>query len=208
MKKTIRILSLLLAVVALFSFVSCGKTELTKKFTRGTVSGDVYTSTFGEFSFTKPADWKFMTDEEIAAAQGIAAEVFDEEKFAEQEEGTVIDMFAQSTASSDNFSISFSKGSAFTDLEKTFTASVDMVKSTYEKINWTVDVGNTETITLAGREWRKVAITVSNGAASMIQYLYFCQIGVYICSATGTTLNTYTAEQFEAMFAKVERENA
>lgn len=71
--------ALALAVLMLLSAVSlaaCGSDKgTTKKYARGTVTGNVYHSDFAELTFTKPDDWTFATDEEIAKMLGVGLEM-------------------------------------------------------------------------------------------------------------------------------------
>lgn len=76
-----KILAIILVVVMLCC-TACGQvTEEDKKLVRGTVENGVFTSEFGDFTFTPPATWTFASDDEILAMMDLsAADMTEEEK--------------------------------------------------------------------------------------------------------------------------------
>lgn len=97
--------ALALAVLMLLSAVSlaaCGSDKgTTKKYARGTVTGNVYHSDFAELTFTKPDDWTFATDEEIAKMLGVGLEMMkDGDSFDSSELESTIEFQALSVIGS------------------------------------------------------------------------------------------------------------
>ena len=62
-----KLTALLLAFVLVLSFAACGTedADTPKEFSRGVITGDVYESEYSGLRFTKPADWKYYTDDEL-----------------------------------------------------------------------------------------------------------------------------------------------
>ena len=78
MKKILAIIM----VVAMLCCTACGQiTEEDKELVRGAVENGVFTSEFGDFTFTPPSTWTFASDDEILAMMDLsAADMTEEEK--------------------------------------------------------------------------------------------------------------------------------
>ncbi len=72
----------IIMVVAMLCCTACGQiTEEDKELVRGTVENGVFTSKFGDFTFTPPSTWTFASDDEILAMMDLsAADMTEEEK--------------------------------------------------------------------------------------------------------------------------------
>ncbi len=72
----------IIMVVAMLCCTACGQiTEEDKKLVRGTVEDGVFTSEFGEFTFTPPAGWTYTSEDEMFAMMDLsAADMSEEEK--------------------------------------------------------------------------------------------------------------------------------
>ncbi len=218
--KSIRILALILAICACLVLASCakdsddesGKTiaekineKVPKKFTRGTVKGNVYESEFLGLKFTKPSDWVFYTDDEIAQASGTAKDLLeDPEAFEKASEGEIMDMFAATADGTTNVTITFDKGSAFTDLNKSVDASVKLLKDAYAQMGFTAETSAKKEEKLGGSTFTTVEITLDLGnGATMKQYCYFKLQNQYMCSIAFTT-TTESKSTLTAMVSAID----
>lgn len=200
MKKTCtRILTFALVVILLFSLLSCGAKA--PAFSRGTIDGDVYTSEFAGLTFTKPADWIYLTDEQIAEVMGVASEVMGNDTLEETSEGSVIDLYAASQTSGDNVNITFSKGNAFTNLNVSIAASLELIKQQYESVGFTCTISDPTDAKLGSVSCKVATATVNVNGISMTQYCYFAMFGRYVTSIICTSVSGATQADFEAMFS-------
>ena len=78
--KRVSYLALALALVLSLTACSIGS----KKFERGVVEGQTYTSQFLGLTCTAPAEYTYLSDEEIAQRNHLAAEAVDDEELAKQ----------------------------------------------------------------------------------------------------------------------------
>ncbi len=89
-----------------------GNENTNVKISRGKINGNVYKNTFLNLTFTKPSDWNYATDEEIAATMNIAVDFFKEEyaqglEEALEKNGSVYDMLAKTPDGGSNVIISY-----------------------------------------------------------------------------------------------------
>ena len=200
MKKiTTRILSLILMVGLVFALVSCGSA---KTFTRGKTTGNTYKSDFLGLSFTKPGDWYFYSDDQIAQLLGTTTEILnDTAAFEAAAETQLIDFMAATEDGTNNVNVTFVKGSMVTQVDASIDATMDTMKKEYEHLGGTCTVSAKTERQLGKVAFTEVTMTVSAGIVKMNQFCYFCKIGntlvnIVCTSATGTTM-----EDFEAMFS-------
>ena len=196
-KQILRILALTVAMFTVFSLCACSQST---PFKRGTQEGNVYKSEFLSLTFEKPEDWAFYTDAEIAEVTGRAAEVLDDEGFEKEVEGSIIDFYAAGQ-SGDSVNLTFSKGTAFTDLDKSIEASIDEVKSQYASLGWTVEVGEEKDAKLGANTFKGYGIKVAADGLEMMQYMYFAKTGKYVECLACTSVSGMSQADFEAMFS-------
>ncbi len=201
MKKSFRFFALVLAALMLTALVSCDTAAAAKKYSRGTVDGNVFTSTFSGLTFTKPDDWVYYTDEEIADATGTALEMFkDNEAFEKAADASLIDFYAVAE-SGDNVNLSYSKGVLFTLFQPSIDKTVADTRAAYESAGITCVVGGQTDAKLGSVEMQKVTFTLTYYGVEMHQYCYFTMVGNYFMSVACTTVTGLTAADFEAMFS-------
>lgn len=94
MKKTIALV--LSIVLMLGTLTACGKKEEKVEFSRGTMSGNTYTSTFAGIKFEAPDDWTLASEEELNAMMNVALDTTDANALQKKylELSTVYDMIA------------------------------------------------------------------------------------------------------------------
>lgn len=202
-KKIIRASALLLAAVMLFALVGCSSlADAGKKFTRGTVSGNVYHSDFAELTFTAPEDWYFYSDEEIAAVLGTSAELMsDPEAFEKATESEAIDFIAVAPDGTTNVGLSFTKGNVLTDLDASLVKSTDTLTEQYGQMGFSCTVKEPVERKLGNQTFKVAEFSVDLGNATMTQYFYMAKIGIYLATATVTCTDGTAAATFEAMFS-------
>lgn len=141
-----------------------------KPFSRGTVSGNVYTSDFIGITFHAPDSWYFYTDEEIAAlVNSTTSYMKDPSSFEKATEGELIDFFCNSPDSGCNVDLAYTKAPAFVNLDGCVDATIVELQQQYENMGFTSTISASVTRTLCGREYRMLEVRVSG---YMTQYLY------------------------------------
>ncbi|MBR2926065.1 MAG: hypothetical protein IKC31_00620 [Clostridia bacterium] len=208
-----KILALALAVVTMLLLASCdfplfntqsddGKQP--SEISRGTIKGDVYTSEYLGLSFTKPEEWVYSTDEEIAAALNLGADMILGENFknALENNGTIYDMMVVDIVTRSNINVGFE------NLSKTFASNITVeqyiqaVKTQMESVaGMTVTFPESfETVKLGKTEFTKVECTATVQGVAMKQVYYLKKVDNIMCFITVTIPRGYTVEQIEAMF--------
>lgn len=200
MNKAKRIIVAFLAFAMLICFASCVKTD--KPFSRGVVDGDTYTSEFLGLTFTKPSNWKFLSDEEIKTAFNLSSQVFDNPEFIEKaEEATTVDFFAVGPDSS-NINIGIVKAKTKVDLISSVKKTFDDTAKIYRDSGWYVVIGETEDVLLGNIKTKRVIVNITTDLNSkMTQYNYCFAFGNYYVTVCCTSVTNYKAEDFEAMFS-------
>ena len=204
-----RIIALLLVIVSFASLTGCifditGSANLTK----GTVDGNVYTNENLGLKFTKPASWKYYTDEEIAESMDIAVESFLEDNFSKALENNpaIIDMMAVDSATGTNINLSYE------NLRKSFSSNISIEKYIEALKNQTDNLsGMTVTFpdeydkaNLGGTEFVKCVCSTKAYNTTMTQVYYLHKISGYMVSIIVTIPSGYTVKEIENMFKPIE----
>ena len=197
-----KLTSLLLAVVMVVLLVGCmgGSVEIS----RGTTSGDTYRSETLNLQFTKPASWVYATDEEIAAAVNVGADLLDNEdlKTALENNPAIYDMLVKDLSTGTNVMIGYENlaktlssnitEKQYLDAVKEQFGAVSSVKVTFSETYDTVKLGKTDFL-------RVVCNTTASGV-SMQQVYYVHKMDGYMGLVIVTIPKGYTVAQIEAMF--------
>lgn len=214
-----RILAILLALSLIFCFTACDMSafeegfnqaiedvakESNKEITRGTIDGDVYKSEFSGITFTKPSDWRYYTDEELAEALNIGLDVFDTSNFSKKitELASVYDMMVidDSTGTNINFcyeNVKLTNGGSITEEEY-----IEKMKENVNKQSaFTIDFGEPSTVTLCGNTYQRVICNTDYQGIEMTQVYYVRSMGDFINSIVVTIVSGYDVEDIEAMFS-------
>ena len=197
-----KFLALTLAVVMALLLVACNSTS--PELSRGTIKDNVYTSEYLGLSFTKPESWVYSTDEEIAAAMNLGADLFLNENFKEalENNSNIYDMMVVDSITRTNINVGFE------NLSKTFASNITVeqyvqaLKTQLSNVSgMTVTFPESfETVTLGKTEFTKVACTVTAQGVSMKQVYYLNKMDKFMCHIIVTIPSGYTVEQIEAMF--------
>lgn len=175
-----------------------------KTVSRGTIEGNVYTSEFIGVSFTKPDLWVYSTDEEIAAAMQIGAELLDAENFAEQAEkmNNVYDMMVRDMLTGNNINIVFenlkASGSSNITEEQYIEVAKAQLKEQASMLNYVF--GEAEKCKLGEQEFYRLPAEGGYSGVSFEQRIYIRKEGTYMIVITLTLFDGNDGSAYEAMF--------
>lgn len=217
-----KVISIFICAVLVFSLAACtgGKTDTDKatdtsstnapvqtteapkskvEISRGTIEGDVYTNEFAEFRFTKPAEWKFLSDEEIASTINIGQDALDlnflEKALAEK--STIYDMASQDEYGNsvmvcyENTMISALREISvdeYTQIMKTQLAAVEEIEYEFQ---------SSEDIKIGETDFRKLVFSATTQGYTITQAYYVKAIGKYVVTVIVTAVEDVSA--IEAM---------
>ncbi len=177
--------------------------EIIPSVSRGVIEGNVYKSKFSGITFTKPDSWVYSTDEEIAAAMNMGAEMLNQGEFEKTmaQVKSVYDMRAISATTGANISVQYenlalSLMSSMTE-EQYIDAFIGIIND-QEGVEIKNDVKSS--IKLGDKEYTKVEYVLSMSGVEVNQAVYVRKIGNYMNSII-VTLVTETVEEIEAMFS-------
>ncbi len=204
-----RFVMLLLVMSLLVTTVGCAAMALIpavkgKSVSRGTIEGDVYTSEFIGVSFTRPSTWVYATDEEIANAMQIGAELMNKENFAAQAEkmNNVYDMMASDLMSGDNINIVFENLKASNSSNITEEQYIEVVKNMLKEqvAMFNYVVGDAEKCKLGQQEFYRLPIEGNYLGADFKQFMYIRKEGTYMVVITLSLFSDKKLAEYEAMF--------
>lgn len=209
-----KFLAILLALVMLVSFAACSAEEAVKdlaeisnkKITRGTIDGNVYSSEYAQFTFTKPDDWNYSTDEELAALINSSSDMISASSFEKTlaDAGSVYDMMAKDDVTGSNIMVMF-ENLTVTNAGRSVTAEeyLDILKENLagQTTDMTYNFMAQEDVTIGGNEYLKATFTVTIATSILSQVYYMRAIDNVMCVIISTPANGVTAEDIEAMLA-------
>lgn len=173
------------------------------KVSRGEISGDVYTNAFAGFSFTKPADWAYLTDEEISQVINLGqsiVELSDIEK-ALAETSAVYDMAAMSPYGK-SVMICYTSAMLSETKKMTLDEYETTLKDEIENTDYIdYEFQSSENTTLGNGTYRKIVFSASISGIEMTQVYYARVIDKYIVTVI-VSADASEVEAIEAMFSK------
>lgn len=193
--------ALLLAVLMVVMLVACnlGGPELS----RGEIDGNVYKNEFLGIEFTKPASWRYCSDEEIASTMNIAAENLKGENLKKslEKNPAICDMMVVDQSTGTNMNI------VYENLRKSFSSNITMekyveeLKKTMESEEMSVTFPDKlEKVKLGDTEFTKCECTIKAYGITMTQVYYLKKIDGYMASVIVTIPSGYSVSDIEAMF--------
>ena len=197
-----KLVSLALALITVVMLIGCTSTKT--EVSRGVIEGDVYKSEFIGIEFTKPESWVYSTDEEIAAALDMGADMLVEDKFKDsiKEADFLYDMMVKEVTTGTNINVGIE------NLSKTFSTNItekqylDALKSQLEEVT-SMDVSfpdEYETAKLGDVEFTKAVCETKVQNITMTQVYYTRKVGGYMTYVIVTITKGYTVSDIEAMF--------
>lgn len=217
-----KLLAILMCATLLFSLAACKggntggtadvsdkntqATETTepekKELSRGTISGDVYTNEFSGFTFTKPAEWNYLSDEELMQLIDAGQEVLDFNALQEtlSKTASVYDM-SVSDAYGNGVIVCY-ENTMLTALRKlTVDEYIEAFKSQLQNVSdYTYEFISSEDVKLGDTEYRKLVCNITVNNVELTQAIYITVIDQYAISVTITSV-TESVETIEAMFS-------
>ncbi len=199
-----KLTALLLAFVLVLSFAACGTedADTPKEFGRGVITGDVYKSEYSGIRFTKPAEWKYYTDDELAATMNVSADALNN-SFLETVASltTIYDMMVIDQNTGTNISVAYENLKLTANSDMTCEAYLEAMKTQLAAIDtMTMEFGEPSTVTLCGEEYMRVISTTSMGEITVSQIYYLRNVDGYMNFMVATLSGDYDAAAIEAMF--------
>lgn len=196
-----KIFALLLAALMVVTLVACnlGGPELS----RGEIDGNVYKNEFLGIEFTKPASWRYYSDEEIASAMNIAVDNLKGENLKKslEKNPAIYDMMVVDQSTGSNINVGYE------NLRKSFSSNISMEKYVEElkKVMKSEGMNVTfpeklEKVKLGDVEFTKCECTVKAYGITMTQVYYLKKIDGYMASVIVTLPSGYSVADIEAMF--------
>lgn len=172
------------------------------KVSRGVITGDVYENTFAGFTFTKSADWAYLTDDEIAATVDVGQAQLDlnsiEEALAEK--ASIYDMTAMSELG-ESVMVCYENTMLTTFRKITADEYINALKTQLQNVS-TIQytLGDVSDATLGDTEFKKFTVSAVTNGVEMTQAYYIRAIDQYIVGVIATAFSAEGIASIEAMF--------
>ena len=201
--KRVSYLALALALVLSLTACSIGS----KKFERGVVEGQTYTSQFLGLTCTAPAEYTYLNDQEIAQLNDLTADVVDSEELVKQmreslENGNQVqDMYLMTADGLQTVNVMLVKVSAkgaAVDMAAFADMGKDQVVSAYQSMGMTDVEASRETVTFMGQQYEGICTSVTYTDVPVTTVQVCMQVGDYVCVITFTSyVEDHTPEMMD-----------
>ena len=201
--KRVSYLALALALVLSLTACSFGS----KKFERGVVEGQTYTSQFLGLTCTAPAEYTYLNDQEIAQLNDLAAEAVDSEELVKQmreslENGNQVqDMYLMTADGLQTVNVMLVKVSAkgaAVDMAAFADMGKDQVVSAYQSMGMTDVEASRETVTFMGQQYEGICTSATYTDVPVTTVQVCMQVGDYVCVITFTSyVEDHTPEMMD-----------
>ena len=173
-----------------------------KEVSRGTIAGDVYTNDFIGITFTKPADWTYATDEEIAQSINIGQDMIDLNAFKEalNQTASIYDMCAVDTYGN-RVMVCYENTMLTAFREITVDEYIEGFKSHLQSTDASYEFLPLEDAKLGDTTFKKLNSKVTINGVEITQASYITVIDQYAVSVVLTTAVEGGIESMEAMFS-------
>ena len=201
--KRVSYLTLALALVLSLTACSIGS----KKFERGVVEGQTYTSQFLGLTCTAPAEYTYLNDQEIAQLNDLTADVVDSEELVKQmreslENGNQVqDMYLMTADGLQTVNVMLVKVSAkgaAVDMAAFADMGKDQVVSAYQSMGMTDVEASRETVTFMGQQYEGICTSATYTDVPVTTVQVCMQVGNYVCVITFTSyVEDHTPEMMD-----------
>lgn len=201
--KRVSYLALALALVLSLTACSIGS----KKFERGVVEGQTYTSQFLGLTCTAPAEYTYLNDQEIAQLNDLTADVVDSEELVKQmreslENGNQVqDMYLMTADGLQTVNVMLVKVSAkgaAVDMAAFADMGKDQVVSAYQSMGMTDVEASRETVTFMGQQYEGICTSATYTDVPVTTVQVCMQVGNYVCVITFTSyVEDHTPEMMD-----------
>ena len=199
--KRVSYLALALALVLSLTACSIGS----KKFERGVVEGQTYTSQFLGLTCTAPAEYTYLNDQEIAQLNDLTADVVDSEELVKQmreslENGNQVqDMYLMTADGLQTVNVMLVKVSAkgaAVDMAAFADMGKDQVVSAYQSMGMTDVEASREPVTFMGQQYEGICTSATYTDVPVTTVQVCMQVDNYVCVIT---LTSYVEDRTSAM---------
>ncbi len=201
--KRVSYLTLALALVLSLTACSIGS----KKFERGVVESQTYTSQFLGLTCTAPAEYTYLNDQEIAQLNDLTADVVDSEELVKQmreslENGNQVqDMYLMTADGLQTVNVMLVKVSAkgaAVDMAAFADMGKDQVVSAYQSMGMTDVEASRETVTFMGQQYEGICTSATYTDVPVTTVQVCMQVGDYVCVITFTSyVEDHTPEMMD-----------
>ena len=201
--KRVSYLALALALVLSLTACSIGS----KKFERGVVEGQTYTSQFLGLTCTAPAEYTYLNDQEIAQLNDLAADIVDSEELIKYmreslENGNQVqDMYLMTADGLQTVNVMLVKVSAkgaTVDMAAFADMGKDQVVSAYQSMGMTDVEASRETVTFMGQQYEGICTSATYTDVPVTTVQVCMQVGNYVCVITFTSyVEDHTPEMMD-----------
>ena len=201
--KRVSYLTLALALVLSLTACSIGS----KKFERGVVEGQTYTSQFLGLTCTAPTEYTYLNDQEIAQLNDLTADVVDSEELVKQmreslENGNQVqDMYLMTADGLQTVNVMLVKVSAkgaAVDMAAFADMGKDQVVSAYQSMGMTDVEASRETVTFMGQQYEGICTSATYTDVPVTTVQVCMQVGNYVCVITFTSyVEDHTPEMMD-----------
>ena len=172
-----------------------------KKIAHGTINGNVYRNDFADITFTKPDDWDFFSDEELAKIFGLALDDYTDYEKTLIEKATVYDMMIMSPEST-NICVMFedlSVSNAQAISTEAYCNNLARILQMQNKRDY--NFGELFDCQLGNISYKAVDVSATEDNLTLYQRCYVRKIGKYMCVILVTAANTDDITEVESMFS-------
>ncbi|MBQ7999874.1 MAG: hypothetical protein IJ298_01490 [Ruminococcus sp.] len=199
-----RLVSAFLAIVIMLCLACCTQdTQDTETgISRGSIKGNTYTSKYTGLKFTKPDDWRFLSDKELAQAMSISEEAISDKEFAAslEEYPSLVDMMVMDDASGLNLTVGYENLTVTMGGTVTEAEYMDAMTEYLQTMgNMTVD--ESIVVKLSGQDYLKTSCSVEIDGVLMKTDYYIRVIDTYMTVITAAYTADVTGINIEAMFS-------
>ena len=148
---------------------------------RGAIKGNVYTSPFTGLKFTKPASWKYLSDEELALKIGVDTMEMADNIFPSTADRVpaVYDMWATDEKSGINLSVAYENMHVTAAGAMTTDQYMEMLEGAFMNTKGTTLLGKS-TVTLSGQMYQKAVFTTETGGTKTQSVYYLRAMGKFM----------------------------
>lgn len=169
------------------------------KLSRGVVSGNVYTNDYADITFSKPYNWNFASETELAETLNSGMDLMNvtDMEAALADEACIYDMMAESEDGTANVLVMFGPGEDGVDEAAYAEVLTEELKS-YEDQGIYYEIGEVTVKSFAGKIYHVLPL-ILNGA--VYQNMYIRMVGDIVVVVTLTSAGQDDLAELEAMFS-------
>lgn len=152
-----------------------------KNLYRGTINKNTYKSPTTGLTFTKPADWDFLSDEELALKIGVSAMELEDYAFPTTADRVpaVYDMWVTDPDTGVSISVAYENMHNTASVQMTTDEYMEMLEGAFKNTEGTALLGK-YTVKLSGQTYRKAVFKTETGGMSTQSTYYLRAMGKFM----------------------------